>query len=129
MWFKKLTGFSEKTPTQVRENIRIEGNKMTSLINGKSYQYGKLSTPNLTDLRVDLTKYNSNLSLKEVVGDVQKMHQEKENAGAFFQAASQFNLLEMVAPYVVPEEGVGIYEQDRTQGPCLLYTSPSPRDS
>ena len=26
MWFKKLTGFSEKTPTQVRENIRIEGN-------------------------------------------------------------------------------------------------------
>ena len=126
MWFEKLMGFSEETPSQVRENIRIEGEKMTSLVNGKSYQCGKLTTPNLADLRVDLTRYkdiDSSISLKEIVGDVQKKHQDKENAGAFFQAASQFNLLEMVDPQVIPEEGVDIYEDDRTQGPACAIAA------
>ncbi|MCK5683507.1 hypothetical protein KAJ27_05280 [bacterium] len=35
-----------------------------------------------------------------------------------FQVASQFNLLEMVSPGVTPEEGVGRYEHDHTQGPA-----------
>jgi hypothetical protein len=35
--------------------------------------------------------------------------------------ASQFNLLEMVSPDVTPEHGVGIYENDHTQGPsCAI---------
>jgi len=119
-------GFSEKTPSQVRENIQINGEIMTSLVNDKSYQFGKLTTPNLAELRVDLTNYKNSghtIKLKERVGDVQQMHQEKENGGALFQAASQFNLLEMVAPSVTPEEGVGIYEQDRTQGPACAIAA------
>ncbi len=119
-------GFSEKTPTQVRENIQIEGETMTSLVNGKSYQCGKLTTPSLANLRTDLTKYKngqSRLKLKEIVGDVQQMHQDEENAGALFQAASQFNLLEMTSPHVVPEEGVGIYQYDRTQGPACAIAA------
>ena len=33
-----------------------------------------------------------------VTGDVRQMHQSPENAGALFQVASQFNLLEMISP-------------------------------
>ena len=33
-----------------------------------------------------------------VEGDVRQMHQSPTNAGALFQVASQFNLLEMVSP-------------------------------
>ncbi len=50
-----------------------------------------------------------------------------ENAGATFQVASKFNLLEMISPSVTPEMGVGRYEHDLTQGPacaivCLAGT-------
>src|SRR5258705_11006186 len=51
------------------------------------------------------------------------MHQVPENAGALFQVASQFNLLEMVSPTVTPEQGVTRYQHDRTQGPaCAIAT-------
>lgn len=46
------------------------------------------------------------------------MHTQPENRHALFQAASQFNLLEMTSQSVTPEMGVGIYEYDRTQGPA-----------
>jgi hypothetical protein len=46
------------------------------------------------------------------------MHRLPENAGAIFQVASQFNLLEMVSPSVSPEEGVTRYQHDHTQGPA-----------
>ena len=56
--------------------------------------------------------------LREVVANVQSLHTDPANAGALFQVASQFNLLEMVSPNRTPEEGVGIYDFDRTQGPA-----------
>jgi hypothetical protein len=37
--------------------------------------------------------------------------------------ASQFNLLEMVSQSVTPECGVGIYENDRTQGPACAIAA------
>ena len=40
-----------------------------------------------------------------------------EFAGALFQVASQFNLLEMVSPDVTPEHGVSGYAHDLTLGP------------
>ena len=40
------------------------------------------------------------------------------NEGAVFQAASQFNTLEMINPNVSPEDGVENYIADRTQGPA-----------
>ena len=47
--------------------------------------------------------------------NVQDLHGDLNNAGALFQVASQFNLLEMVSPEVSPEHGVGIYENDFTR--------------
>lgn len=53
-----------------------------------------------------------------MVADVQELHANEAHAGALFQVASQFNLLEMVSPAATPERGVGRYESDPTQGPA-----------
>ncbi len=58
-----------------------------------------------------------------VTGDVRHMHQSPENAGALFQVASQFNLLEMIRPGVTPEEGVTRYQHDGTQGPACAIAA------
>ena len=58
------------------------------------------------------------LHVSELVGDAGAIHRDKANAGAAFQVASQFNLLEMVSPSVTPEQGIGIYSNDPTQGPA-----------
>lgn len=121
MWFNDLMGFQEQNPKQVQNNIVVSGNKLTSKVNNRSFICGELITPSLEELRnttQSLIAFNDNIKLSEVVGNVQTLHCFEENNGAFFQAASQFNLLEMVSPNVTPEEGVGRYEYDRTQGPA-----------
>jgi hypothetical protein len=62
-------------------------------------------------------------SVREIVADVQNLHENEAHAGSLFQVASQFNLLEMPEPYVTPERGVGIYENDRTQGPACAVAA------
>jgi hypothetical protein len=121
MWFESLTGFPEDTATQVRSNLHVDGDTMTSVVNGRKMSFGHLETPSLADLRSRVREIDApkgKLKISEVVGDVQQLHQVHENAGALFQVASQFNLLEMVAPTYTPEDGIGIYENDRTQGPA-----------
>jgi hypothetical protein len=121
MWFKHVMGFDE-SEMDVRNNIEINGNKMTSKVNGKTYQFGELEIPNLKELRdkSDPSSFDGNISVKEVVGNVQELHVQNENA--LFQAASQFNLLEMAYPELMPENGVDIYETDYTQGPACAIT-------
>jgi len=121
MWFEKLTGFQERSPDYVRRNLEVNGTQLKSKVNGKSYQFGFLEIPTLATLRARapaFEKYKGNVKVSEVVGDVQKMHVNPDNKNALFQAASQFNLLEMVGPDVSPLEGVGIYAYDHTQGPA-----------
>lgn len=121
MWFENLMGFREQNPKQVRENIEVIGNRLISKVNNQSYIYGELTTPSLEELRefsLSFNDFNAKIKLSEIVGNVQTLHCLEENNGAFFQAASQFNLLEMVSPNVTPEEGVGRYEYDKTQGPA-----------
>ena len=45
MWFETLTGFPEESPQQVRENIAVDGQALTSHVNGKVLVYGQLETP------------------------------------------------------------------------------------
>ena len=126
MWFETLTGFSEKSPQQVRKNISIDGKVLKSNANGQEYIYGMLEIPNLGDLRnraISCKMPTGKLSVREVVGNVQHLHVEKSNEGALFQVASQFNLLEMVSPDITPEHGVGIYEYDLTQGPACAVAA------
>ena len=123
-WFEKLTGFTEKSPEQVRANIEIEGSFLISRVNGAKYNFGKLELASLKELinqSPSLKDYNSKILVEEVVGNIQTFHKDIFNNGAVFQAASQFNLLEMVNPRVTPEQGVGIYGNDHTQGPsCAI---------
>ncbi len=121
MWFEKLMGFEEISSEHVRENITLDWNGIISKINGRKYIFGKLDIPSLEELRnltsqIDIRP--DKLSLSEIVGDITILHKDISNNGAVFQAASQFNLLEMVGPQVTPEKGVGIYEYDNTQGPA-----------
>lgn len=77
--------------------------------------------PSLLELRQQQSLQGSGkatTTLREVVADVQDLHCDPVNAGAMFQVASQFNLLEMISPAVTPEAGVGIYQTDPTQGPA-----------
>lgn len=120
MWFRNLMGFDEVNPLQVQENIAIDGEVMTSLVNGKSYQHGVFEVPTLKELknRIDLSVFDGNIKITEIIGNVRALHGLAENENAMFQAASQFNMLEMISPSVTPEMGVDRYENDHTQGPA-----------
>lgn len=121
MWFEDLTGFKEENPDQVRDNLFLEDGFLISKINHKKYQYGTLEIPTLGELIQEMNPIDSfegSLSVSEIVDDIQNLHKDPKNQGAMFQVASQFNLLEMVSPNVVPERGVSIYEGDLTQGPA-----------
>jgi hypothetical protein len=125
-WFEILTGFPEESPRQVRANITVDGSTLKSHVNGKMLVCGELETPSLAELRerVRSDKHQTGkISIREVVADVQQLHADEANAGSLFQAASQFNLLEMMSPSVTPEHGVGIYENDHTQGPACAVAA------
>jgi hypothetical protein len=126
MWFETLTGFSEDSPQQVRENITVDGKVLKSNINGRVMVCGQLETPSLAELRERVHSSGhevGKISVREVVADVQYLHTKESNADSLFQVASQFNLLEMVSPNVTPEMGVGIYDNDRTQGPACAVAA------
>jgi hypothetical protein len=120
-WFTKLTGFSERSPEEVRECIEVREGQLTSQVNGLTYQCGRLEIVSLSELRKRVAPMggrSGNLTISELVGDAKALHADVGNAGCVFQVASQFNLLEMVSPSVTPEQGIGIYESDPTQGPA-----------
>lgn len=123
-WFERLTGFSETSPAEVRRQIRVEGEDLCSLANGKRYRYGRLETPSLGELRERVGAVGGKrVAVCEIVADARDLHADPAHAGALFQVASQFNLLEMISPRVTPEQGVGLYENDPTQGPACAIAA------
>lgn len=123
-WFERLTGVTETTADDVRARIACDGEWLVSRANGRRLRHGTLATPSLAELRAQPTPGGrKRLRVREVVGDVGALHADPSNAGAFFQVASQFNLLEMVGPHVGPDHGIGGYEHDRTQGPACAIAA------
>jgi hypothetical protein len=125
-WFEKLTGFRETGYSAARAKLKVEGNRLSSLANGKSYCIGELELVSLQALRVRVKSSHGlpgRLRMRGVTGDVRKMHELPEYAGALFQVASQFNLLEMTGPEITPEDGVTLYQDDRTQGPACAIAA------
>lgn len=122
MWFEDLVGFGETSRAAVLDGIEIDGEVLRSRVNGREMRCGALELASLGELRTGADGVRASLAgrlrLREVVGDVRALHADAANAGATFQVASQFNLLEMAAPGVTPDAGVGIYENDHTQGPA-----------
>jgi hypothetical protein len=125
-WFEKLTGFCETGYDDTRAKLKVDGRQLQSLVNGKVYGIGELELVPLQTLRARVKSAGGlpgRLKIGVVIGDVRHIHQSPENAGALFQVASQFNLLEMVSPSVTPEQGVTRYQHDRTQGPACAIAA------
>jgi hypothetical protein len=125
-WFEKLTGFRETVYEETRAKLEVEGTRLRSRINGASYGIGDLELVSVQTLR-DRAKstggFPGRLKVRMVTGDIRGMHQSPDNAGALFQVASQFNLLEMLTPDVTPEDGVTRYKDDPTQGPACAIAA------
>lgn len=65
------------------------------------------------------------LTFRHATGTAEALHFDPTNAGSVFQAASQFNCLEMVNPRVRPDDGITDYWLDRTQGPSCALACPA----
>ena len=122
IWFKQLTGFNETDYESTRAQLRVDGNRLRSLVNDRSWQIGELEIPSLAELRERaapaLAGTRGTLSVRNVTADAHSLHARSELKGALIQVASQFNLLEMPNYHITPEHGVTHYEYDRTQGPA-----------
>lgn len=125
-WFTRITGFKERTYAATRAQLEVHGSTLRSKVNGCSYGIGEFELVSLDELRARVAAGSGAAGrprLQIVTGDVRKMHQAPEYAGALFQVASQFNSLEMVGPSVTPEDGVTRYERDHTQGPACAMAA------
>ena len=123
-WFESLTGFREGPYAETSAKLKVEGERLLSLVNGKNYAIGRLELVSLKALRERANAVGGatgRLKASVVKGDVRQMHRLPENTGALFQVASQFNALEMTSPNLTPEDGVTRYQGDHTQGPvCAI---------
>lgn len=124
-WFEAITGFPETSYSQTQRRLRVVMGKLTSEASSRSFAVGSLETPSLGELRARTAHLQpaARSTVTIVQGDVRKLHVDPANAGALFQVASQFNLLEMVGPGISPEDGVARYEFDRTQGPACAMAA------
>lgn len=124
-WFHRLTGFDETGYHATRDRLAVRDGRLHSLANGRSYGIGTLELVSLGELRQRFREPDdgARLTVDFVAADARLLHQQHENAGALFQVASQFNLLEMVGYEVTPEDGVARYEYDPTQGPACAIAA------
>jgi len=129
-WFERLTGFAEQAGpagyAATQAQLEVNGERLRSRVNGREYGIGRLELVSLQALRQRAQAgpaVPGQPGTRVLRGDVRAMHQRPELAGALFQVASQFNLLEMVGPQVTPEHGVGRYAGDPTQGPACAMAA------
>lgn len=121
-WFERQFGFTESDRVTVLKELDVIGNVLRAKQGGSEWICGKLEIVSLEELRHRQatlpSKNGPGIKVAEIVGDAKALHLQSANAGALFQVASQFNLLEMVSPSNTPDEGITIYEHDPTQGPA-----------
>jgi hypothetical protein len=123
---ERLTGFTETSYGETRSRLAVEGEELQSHANDRRFGVGRLEVISLQALRERVASGHNlpgRLTVRNVSGDVRRMHQTPEVSGALFQVASQFNLLETVSPSVTPERGVTRYQHDRTQGPACAIAA------
>jgi hypothetical protein len=124
-WFERLTGFQERDYLETRAKLSVTGSRLVSNVNQKSYGIGSFELVSLSTLRERVTEVRdsgrSKVSL--INGEAGALHCARGNEGALFQAASQFNMLEMANPELTPEDGVARYQYDKTQGPACAIAA------
>ncbi|MCC7058697.1 MAG: hypothetical protein IT508_00535 [Burkholderiaceae bacterium] len=125
-WFEDLTGFREPDHASIRERLAVDGHDLVVRGSSRRYGIGELELVSLGELReraVGTSGGSGRPRVRIVKGDARQMHHQPQYAGALFQVASQFNLLEMVSPGVTPEDGVTRYQCDNTQGPACAIAA------
>jgi hypothetical protein len=126
-WFEALTGFREASYDASKQKLRVEGALLHSLVNQRQFGIGRFSMPSLAELRsllaTSVAKSSATLTTDTVFGDIGLLHTLPEYHRATVQVASQFNMLEMIAPSVTPEDGVARYASDPTQGPACAIAA------
>ena len=123
-WFQRLTGFREDGYATTQSRLLVEGDELVSTVNGRRYGIGELTVPTLAELRGRVNPVQGQRSsVSALIGDARALHADPRFAGALFQVASQFNLLEMTSQRVTPEQGVARYEGDPTQGPACAIAA------
>ncbi|MBU6257923.1 MAG: hypothetical protein KGO01_05825 [Burkholderiales bacterium] len=125
-----MAGFKEQTGPvgyrQTQSRFAVEGARLRSLANGKSYGIGRLELLSLRELRQRAGSglpVRGECRIRAIHGEAGQLHADAAHHRALFQVASQFNLLEMAGPGVVPEEGVTGYVNDPTQGPACAIAA------
>lgn len=125
-WFERLTGFKEEGYEATRARLRVVDGHLVNEANGRRFGVGQLEMPTLADLRARVAgsaAAGKGHKVSCVTADVRELLRDADNTGAVFQVASQFNLLEMTAPSVSPEDGVTRYRHDPTQGPACAIAA------
>ncbi len=137
-WFADNFGFDEASYAETQARFTCETSAddgaivLTSRANHRAFHVGRFSTPSVAELRADLRAGSapagagaSGITFANIAGNARSLHLDARNAGAVFQVASQFNLLEMVGPGVRPRDGITRYASDKTQGPVCAMACPS----
>lgn len=124
-WFERLTGFREASYHHTQERLAVRQGRLLHADGRQTWGMGQLQIPTLAELRarVGSPVQEDSLRVSIVRGNVQDLHSDSANCRALFQAASQFNLLEMVSERVSPEHGVTRYQHDATQGPACAIAA------
>lgn len=125
-WFERITGFTEGDYASTKARLAVDGEFLVSKVNGNRHRIGQLEVVTLQTLRARRARARTKgarTSVHCLAGDARELHARQEFAGATFQVASQFNLLEMVGPSITPEDGVTRYINDRTQGPACAIAA------
>lgn len=125
-WFERITGFRECGYAQTQALLQVDGGDLVSRADGQRWGIGRLEVPQLGALRARCARLpagRQRTTLSALVGEARALHADPRFAGALFQVASQFNLLEMIGPDVTPEHGVTGYANDKTQGPACAQAA------
>ena len=124
-WFERITGFKEADYDTTQSRLSVQDGCLVSTHSPERWSVGQLETPTLANLAY-LGSFEDPCaepaSFRCIAGDARALHQTAP-AGAMFQVASQFNLLEMVGPDITPEYGVTRYQYDATQGPACAMAA------
>lgn len=124
-WFSNAFGFIESADYFTNQSkfmeLAVYGNYKT--INNISI--GQFEKCNLNTKYIYEKDYCPKVSLTHMIADIIDLHKDPNNANATFQVASQFNCLEMANPNAIPEHGITIYHNDRTQGPTSAKITPA----
>ena len=139
-WFRELFGFEEGNSfSKNQAHFSLDGDTLVCETApnpaAKRMHVGPWSTPSVAELRercggvitaADLS-YLGKLTFTHMADPVGVLPliANPDNVGAVFQAASQFNALEMTGPGVTPRQGIAIYATDPTQGPKCALACPA----